>query len=887
MCSSLNRAAAAVLVLGASTALPAAAAPRAAAAKAPPAITTQLPRTVRPTHYAIALTPDAGALTFAGKAGIAIEVLRPTPAITLNAIDLTFTTVRLTPAAGGTAREAPRVDVDATAQTATFTWGRPLRRGGYRLDLEYAGRIGTQAVGLFAVDYDTPQGRKRGLFTQFENSDARRLIPSWDEPAYKATFDLEATVSADKMAVSNMPVAERSDLGNGKVRVRFARSPKMSTYLLFFALGDFERITTRVGATEIGIVMQKGLRSQAAFALDSAAAVLPEYNDYFAVPYPLPKLDNIAAPGRSQFFGAMENWGAILTFEYVLLVDPSISTEKDRQNIFSVAAHEMAHMWFGDLVTMAWWDDLWLNEGFASWMAGRTTEKLHPEWHTELATVGARDEAMARDAIATTHPVVQHIETVEQASQAFDAITYQKGQAVIRMIEGYVGPDAWRTGVRRYMQRHAYGNTVSDDLWREIEAAAGKPITAIAHDFTLQPGVPLITVGDPTCAAGKSTLALTQGEFSRDQADKKPLAWRVPVIARSLGSSDPVRTLVSGGASTVTVRGCDPVIVNAGQTGYYRTLYTPAQFARLAAGYARLAPVDQLGILADTWALGSTGRQPASDVLTLAAATPDDADPQVWGEIADTFTAIDEYARGDARRETFRKYAIARLAPVLARVGWNAAEGEPATSAILRNTLINALGVLGDRAVVEEARRRYGAPDDPSSLPAALRKTVLGVVARHADSATWDRLHAAARAETAPIVKDQLYFMLSSTEDEALARQALDLALTAEPGATNSAEMISRVAAEHPDLAFDFAVAHMKELEERLDATSRSRYFAGIAGRSADPAMLGKLSAYAAAHVDARSRRSTDTAAVNINDRIRVRERVLPVIAGWLERNAP
>ena len=334
--------------------------------------------------------------------------------------------------------------------------------------------------------------------------------------------------------------------------------------------------------------------------------------------------------------------------------------------------------------------------------------------------------------------------------------------------------------------------------------------------------------------------------------------------------------------------GCDPVIVNAGQTGYYRTLYTPPQFARLAASYARLAPVDQLGILADAWALGSTGLQPASDVLTLAAATPDDADPQVWGEIAETFGAIDEYARGDARRETFRKYAVARLAPVLARVGWNAVPGEPAPSAILRNGLIRGLGALGDRTVIEEARRRYAASaSDPGALPAALRKTVLEVVARHADAATWDRLHEAARAETTPVVKDQLYFMLSSTEDEALARRALDLALTAEPGATNSAEMIARAAAEHPDLAFDFAMAHMKELEERLDATSRSRYFAGIAGRSADPAMLAKLSAYANAHVDARSRRSTDTAAANIRDRIRVRERVLPAIAGWLERNAP
>ena len=881
----LNRLLASVLAMGGLAALPVGAAPRASAPAA--AITTQLPRTVRPTHYAVAITPDAGALAFSGRIAISIEVLRPTATITLNAVDLTFAAARLARAAGGRVFAPPAIAVDASAQTATFTFATPVPPGAYRLDLDYAGRIGTQAVGLFAIDYDSAQGRKRGLFTQFENSDARRLIPSWDEPSYKATFDLEATVPSDQMAVSNMPVAERTDLGGGRSRVRFAPSPKMSTYLLFFALGDLERITTRAGETEIGIITQKGLASQAAFALESSATILREYNDYFGTPYPLPKLDNLAAPGRSQFFGAMENWGAIFTFEYILLVDPTISTEKDRQSIFSVAAHEISHMWFGDLVTMAWWDDLWLNEGFASWMAGRTTEKLHPEWNTALGAVGSRDEAMARDALATTHPVVQHIETVEQASQAFDAITYQKGQAVIRMIEGYVGPDAWQAGVRRYIRRHAYGNTVSDDLWREIEAAAGKPITAIAHDFTLQPGVPLITVTKTACVGGASRVTLTQGEFSKDQPGKKPLAWRVPVIVASLGAKEPVRAIVAAGKAVVSAPGCDPVVINAGQTGYFRTLYAPEQFARLASSYARLAPIDQLGILADAWALGRAGLQPPSDVLTLAAATPDDADPQVWGEIADTFTAIDEYGRGDARRDAFRKFAIARLAPVLARVGWSAVAGEPAPAAILRNVLIQSLGVLGHGAVIEEARRRYAAQaSDPTAMPGALRKTILAVVARHAGAATWDRLHEAARVETTPMVKDQMYYMLSSTEDESLARKALDLALTAEPGATNGAEMIARVAGEHPDLAFEFAIAHRTELDDKLDATSRSRYFAGIAGRSADAAMLDKLSAYANAHVDARSRRSTDTAAANVSDRIRVRGRVLPAMEAWLARNS-
>jgi aminopeptidase N len=778
------------------------------------------------------------------------------------------------------------VSLDAGAQTATFTFGQPVPKGAHRLAIDYAGVIGTQAVGLFALDYEGRGGRKRALFTQFEASDARRMLPCWDEPAHKATFTLEATVPAAEMAVSNMPVEERRELEGGKARVRFGRSPRMSTYLLFFALGDLERATAMSGGTEVGVVTQRGLIDQARFALDSSVDVVREYNDYFATPYPLPKLDNIAAPGRSQFFGAMENWGAIFSFEYILLLDPTISTEKDRQTIFSVAAHEIAHQWFGNLVTMAWWDDLWLNEGFASWMAGRTTEKLHPEWNSVLESVVDRDRAMARDALRTTHPVVQEVRTVEQMSQAFDAITYEKGEAVIRMLEGYVGADAWRDGVRRYMKKHAYGNTVSDDLWREIEAAAGQPVTAIAHDFTLKPGVPLIAVGATACEGGAARVTLTQGEFSRDEPDRQPRAWRVPVIARSVSGGEPVRAVVSGGKATLTVPGCGPVVVNAGQSGYYRALYAPPAFAALAGSYERLAAVDQLGVLVDAWALGRAGLQPASDVLDLAARMPAEADPQLWSRMAAILTAIDDSFSGDPGQPAFRRFALARLAPVFARVGFTARAGEAATQALLRDELIAALGRLGDPAVVAEARRRHAADArDPAAIPGPLRKTILAVVARHADAATWDRLHAAARAEKTPLVKDQLYYMLASSADEALARRALELAITDEPGATNTAEMIAKVADHHPDLAFDFALQNLKTLDQRLDATSRSRYYAGIAGKSGERRTLDKLNAYAAAHVEPSARRAVETAAADILDRIRVRERVLPAVAEWLARN--
>ena len=848
---------------------------------AAPATTTQLPRNVRPTHYDVAITPHAQTLTFDGQVTITLDVLEPTATITLQAVDMTFASAKLSPATGKGKAVAAKVGVDADAQTATFTFDKPLAVGSYRLAMDYTGKIGTQANGLFAIDYDTKAGKKRALFTQFENSDARRMIPSWDEPSHKATFTLEATVPSGEMAVSNMPATATTDAGNGLTRVRFAQSPKMSTYLLFFSAGEFDRATAKMGETEVGVITQKGVVDQAKFALDSSVDVLREYNDYFGTPYPLPKLDNVASPGASQFFSAMENWGAIFTFEHTLLLDPAFSTQSDKQRVFSVAAHEIAHQWFGDLVTMSWWDDLWLNEGFATWMASRTTQKLHPEWNTRLESIGSRESAMALDAVASTHPVVQHVETVEQASQAFDSITYQKGSAVIGMLEGYVGGDAWREGVRNYMKAHAYNNTVSDDLWREIQSAAGKPVLDIAHDFTLQPGIPMLRVAAKKCVGGKTTLTLTQDEFTRDRPGKTPLRWRVPVIAQAAGG-EPVRTVVEGGKGTLEVPGCGPVIVNAGQSGYYRTLYAPAQFAGIRSEFAKLDAIDQLGVMNDVWALGMAGLQAPSDYLDLVKATPRDADPQIWGDIAGSLRSLDAYYEGDAVRQAqFRKFAIAQLSPVFDRVGWDAKAGEADPVKVLRTDLIEALGALGDAKVIAESRRRFEAQE----LPGELRRTVLGVVARHADAATWERLHAAAKSEKTPLVKDELYMLLSSTQDAALAQRALDLALTDEPGATNSAGMIRTVASLHPDLAFDFAVAHREQVDTKVDSTSRARYYPRLANNSLDPAMVGKVQAYAKAYVAEGSRRASENATANITYRVGVRKERLPAIDAWLKKH--
>ncbi len=854
----------------------------AAPVAAPVEATTQLPRGVRPTHYDVSIVPHADKLSFDGQVSIELEIAKPTSSIVLNALDMTFGKASLTPVKGKGAAATPKVTVDDKAQTVTVAFDRALTPGTYRLSLDYTGKIGTQANGLFAIDYDTEHdGKKRALYTQFENSDARRFIPSWDEPAYKATFTLKATVPTGQMAVSNMPAASKKDLGNGLTEVSFEPTPKMSTYLLFFGLGDFERATTMSDGVEIGVITQKGKISQAKFTLDSGKAVLQEYNTYFGVPYPLPKLDNVASPGQSQFFSAMENWGAIYTFEYALLLDPSFSTVGDKQEVFNTAAHEMAHQWFGDLVTMSWWDDLWLNEGFASWLASRTTERLHPEWHTELDAVGIREAAMSQDSVATTHPVVQHVETVEQASQAFDSITYAKGESVIRMLEAYVGPDAWRKGVQRYIKAHAYSNTRSDDLWKEIDAAAGKPVTTIAHDFTLQPGIPLVRVTSVSCANGSTTLALSQGEFTRDRPNKTPLRWHVPVIAKTLDGK-PSSTLLENGQGSMTLAGCGPVIVNAGQTAYFRTAYGTDAFAAVKGSFAKLAPIDQLGVFADTWALGMAGLQPASDLLDLIKATPKDASPVLWQSVAGDLSGLDDYFDGDAAGQAaLRKYAVARLSPKLDEIGWTAKADEPSTVALLRSQLIGTLGTMGDAKVIAEARRRYQSDD----MPAELRKVILGVVAYNADAATWDKLRAQAKAEKTPLVKDRLYLLLGAVRDDALAKRALDLALTDEPGATNSSQIIAAVASRHPDMAFEFATAHKDKVDTFVDSTSSARYYPMLARSSTDEATIGKIEAFSQKYIAPTSRRAADSVIAGIKYRLQVRKERLPAVEAWLKAN--
>ena len=842
----------------------------------------RLPGGVIPLAYSIRVDPNATALTFQGATTATVQVTKATRTITLNAADLDIRSATL----DGTI--PAKIAIDKAGQTATLTFARTVGAGRHTLAFDYGGKIYQAATGMFAIDYANAGKQERMLVTQFEAADARRLAPMWDEPGFKTPFTLSVTAPAGQTAFSNMPVAAKTPYAGGKTLYRFQPTPKMSSYLMFLGVGNIDRKTIMAGKTEIGVITRKGVVDQGDYALASAKRILAAYNDYFGTPYPLPKLDMIAGPGSSQFFGAMENWGAIFYFEPVLLLDPKFQSEGQKQGVFGVVAHEMAHQWFGDLVTMSWWDDLWLNEGYASWMASKISNDLNPDWDALSQTLAFdRQGAMSRDARLGTHAIVQHVETPDQINQAFDDITYRKGEAVIRMLEGAVGPDVFRGGVRRYMAEHKYGNAVTNQLWSSISASAGSDVSTYMHSFTLQAGVPMIVVSEPVCdGGGQTAINLTQSRFGLDAPSKKPQTWVVPVNVGLVGSATMTKLQVSGGKPmTATIAGCGTPIVNAGQSAYFRTLYTDGHFEKLRAAYGQLKLDDQLGLLADSYGLANSADAPVERYLALLDTLPVNADPMVWALALGQLGGIDTMLRGAPEQAAFEAKANRMLTPVLARIGATPRAGESPSTTQLREALASQITVFGNQAAIADARRLARLSfERPDAVPAGVRLPALAAFAYNATPEDWEFLHAKAKAEGTPVTKQRYYNLLGRAKDPALAQRALDLAMTDEVPLSQKGSLFQGVAQNHPAMAFDFAVAHNAQISAALEASTASRFVVGLPAGSGDPAVAERVDAYAKANLPEGSRQAAVATISVINYRAALRQRQAAAIGAWAAR---
>ncbi len=834
----------------------------------------KLPKDVVPKRYAIAIEPDIAKAEFHGSESIALEVRRATRRLVLNATGLAVTKATLH--SGGDI--ALRASVDAALQTITFDLDTELPAGACTLDLEFSGRLHERTQGLFITRYQAGGETRRALVTQMESTDARRMFPCWDEPVFRARFGLSVILPRSLTAVSNMPIARESPLAEDRKVVTFADTPPMASYLIALCAGEFEELRDEVEGVELRVLTTAGKREQGRYALEATKKILPFYNEYFGEKYPLPKLDQIAfaVTGPS----GMENWGCIVYNDTALLFDPAVSSHSTRERVFAVVAHEIAHQWFGDLVTMAWWDNLWLNEGFASWMGTKATDHFNPGWQLGPRSAAARESAMALDSRATTHPIQQRVDTESQAHDAFDSITYQKGQAFLQMLEGWLGAETFRDGLRAYMQRHAYSSTTTADLWAALESASGKPVRAMAAGWTQQPGFPLVTV-----ARDGSGMRLTQERFTIHQKNPKPLTWQIPVGVRWSGG----KSMTLLGAEPATVQcGAAPVVVNADARGYFRVSYPEPLRAALRDAASSLSEADRLGLLNDTWALVEADRLPIARYLDLAQALAGDESYVVADQILGRIGLLAYLERGEPGEEKFCAWARAFLAPQLAWLGWDARSDEAPLNAPLRSSLLRLLGWIEHATVLAEARRRFAAfLERPATLEANLRAPVFAIVGRAADERAYEQLHALARQHDSSEQKAALYGAMCAARDPTLAARTLALALADELPPHDAARLVTRVAQEgaQPALAWDFTQRHLDALLATQSLHGANDYVPAIFRAFLDAARADELEMFAKKNLPPAAGPAVAKAADEIRFKADLKKRVVPGIDAWCEKH--
>src|SRR5437588_2780135 len=754
----------------------------------------KLPKSVVPEDYAVRITPDIAKRTFSGSETIKLNAREAVKQVVLNALEIKISKASV----DGKTVPASAINLDEKQQTLTIAM--ELAPGNHQLDLEFTGKINQAGIGLYYAPYqEQGTGAKTIMLgTQFEATDAHRMFPCWDGPSCRARFQLTAVVPENFTAVSNMPVEKESKVSGGK-EIRFAATPPMASYLNVFCAGELDAIQTKKGDVTHGVVATKGKAEMGRYALESSQQILDYFDDYFGQPYPLPKLDHIAVPGG--FGGGMENWGGITYYESRLLFDPEKSSAETKQSIYEVIAHETAHMWFGDLVTMAWWDNLWLNEGFASWMGTKVTAKFNPDWEVWLSKTTPRDPtrrhgigkeaAMGGDARSTTHPIQQPIATEAEANSAFDDITYRKGQSFLRMLESFLGENVFRDGIRKYMAAHKLSNSTTVDLWNALAEASGKPVIDIAAAWTQQPGFPIVKVARD--AAGKITL--TQERFTVHFDNAPALEWKIPLTYEVPGEQAASSVLMTSKSMQLPNASGDRAIkFNVEGAGNYRVQYDEASWKLLLGELPKLSVPDRVNLLTDVWALVQANRAPMSVYLGLVEKLPTKTELAEREQIIHVFDFINRLLAAESKREEFQKYARSILRPSFDEVGWEPKSGEPVKIALLRASLIKTLGDLNDKEIVAGCRERFQKYlSDPTSIAPDLRPAVLAVVGRYADETTWNKLHELGLKTTSIEEKQNYYDALAGTVDPKLAARTLEISLGDELPTSRATYLVGKV----------------------------------------------------------------------------------------------
>ena len=719
---------------------------------------------VVPTNYQLNLEPDLDTFTFEGRVTIALDVREPVRSLTLHALELELE--RGTVTAGSTTSHSAAPTFDETYETVTFAFEDELPVGPATFEVSFTGIINVQLHGLYRSTYVDADGVTHNLATtQFAPTDARRCFPCFDEPAMKATFDVTMTVARDLAVVSNSPVAKETELADGRTSFVFAPTMKMSTYLVAFVIGHVEATEpVTVRGVPVRVVYPLGKERLARACIDMAIHAVEFFSDYFAIPYPGDKLDLVAVPDFAA--GAMENLGCIIFRETDLLIDLETAAQDEIERVALVVNHEIAHMWFGDLVTMDWWEGIWLNEAFATFMESLCTDHYRPEWKKWVGFIRDRDFAFSVDALHSTRPIEYEVVSPNDCHGMFDVLTYVKGCAVLRMLEQYLGSEVFRDGIRIYLERHAYANTVTNDLWAALEESSGQPVARIMDTWILQGGFPLVSVRDGNLSQTPFEALATNGPsaIGRD--------WMVPILSRPLSGGPRSSQLLGSEAAPLATSG--PAVVNAGGSGFFRTAYGDAELSEIGAHLMELDEIERAVLFSDTWAAVMVGGASLSGLLGLATGLRGLDEPSSWRVIHQSLAMVDRIADEDGRAALARA-ALRIFGPELERLGWEQRDDETTQAGELRTIAVEALGTYGrDEVVITEALRRF----DATELVGDLARPIITITAIANRPGTLATLDERRRSAATPQEEQSYLFAMAQVPDEASALEVFDRCLT-------------------------------------------------------------------------------------------------------------
>ncbi len=850
------------------------------------AVAQRLPELAVPENYQVSFAPDFEKDNFAGEETIQIRVLKATPQIVLNSGQIDFQDATVV-SAGAT--QKAKVSFEKQKEMVTLSFDTALQPGPATIHIKYTGILNDELRGLYLGK--DKESRKYAV-TQFEATDARRAFPSFDEPDYKATFDLTVIADKDMAAISNAKVlSDMPGPGEDKHTVRFATTAKMSSYLVALAVGHFEYVEGQADGIPIRVWGPPGTKESGKYALEVSEWCMKYFDQYFGIKYPFEKLDMIGLPDFSA--GAMENTGFITYRQAELQLDDKQASVELHQLVATVIAHEMAHQWFGDLVTMQWWDDIWLNEGFATWMENKAVGAMKPDWHFEVADAEGTAGSLNFDSLKNTRPIHQAADTPAQIQELFDGIAYDKAASVLRMLESYLGEEVFRSGVNQYLKQHSYANATADDFWKTLAEVSKKPVDTIMPTFVKKPGAPMVSV-QARCTAGATSVKLSQSRYFYDRAlfeEGGNELWQVPVCMKTSGTGNESQrcVLLTKKQESFSLPGCGSwVMVNAGARGYYRSGYSSDAIRGMGRSIEKLTPEERVVLLNDSWASVRVGEQQIGDFLALAEGLQSDRTRAVVAQMTLKLDYISTYLVSAADRAGYEQWVRRLLSPAARELGWQPKPGETDETKSLRARVLYTLGYAGrDPEVMASARRLTDkALQDPASIDSTVAFTAFALAAQNGDATLYDKLMAKMQANGTSLENYYLYFQtLSKFRDPKLLERTLQYALSPSVRSQDTLGMIAAVM-RNPvggKPAWNFVRTHWPEID-KVGGGFTSAEVVGATNAYCDSSMHDQVQDFFSSHKVPTAERTLKQSLESIHNCADLRSRQTPELSQWLQK---